>query len=181
MPVTFPAPLPADLDALARRDLVAIAEERGMEVYRRDTAESLCIRLRDLVRDQTTAARYKNVSEVREAHRAKVAHVEPSEAAQVIRDSLWGLANLFGRVQGEADTLVYTVENAIPVLLAYLNGDERVDRQTVLNEVSSLQHEVARVRESRVIAEKYAGFTMDDTADRVNAIRARHVRKPSAK
>jgi hypothetical protein len=171
--------LPSDLDTMPRRDLAAFAEAHGAEVSARDTADTLRTRLRDLQREQRSEARNENVRAVRTAHAEKNPPVKSGQSEQVIRDSLWGLANLFSRVQGEADTIAYTVEGAIPVLLAFLNGDERIDREAALAEVRNLQYGVESVRQARLDAEKYAVFVMGDAARRVEGLRATHERKPA--
>ena len=173
--------LPADLATLARRDLVALAEANGLTVAARDTAESLRERLVDAQRLRRVEARYAAVEAVREARRAKVAPIPASQAEQAIRESLWGLANLFSRTQGEADNLVHAVDAAIPVLAAFLKGDESIDREDAVAEVRSLQYALDYIRQSRVDTEKYAAFTMGDSARRVEALRATHERKPAAK
>lgn len=173
--------LPADLATLARRDLVALAEANGLTVAARDTAESLRERLVDAQRLRRVAARYEAVAAVRAEHRKQVPALKPSQAEQVIRDTLWGLANLFGRQQGEAENLVHAVDGALPVLAAFLNGDESIDREDALAEVRNLQYALDYLRQSREDAEKYATFTMGDSARRVEALRATHERKPAAK
>jgi hypothetical protein len=159
---TRPSPLPAALDTLARRDLVALAEERGVDVSARDTAESLRERLVDAYRAQQMEYRYAVASEVRDAYSAKHAPVAPSAPEQITRDALWGLANLFGRVQGEGDILVHAVEAALPLLLAHLKGDERIDRAAALGEVENLKRALEQVAGHRADAQVYASFTMSD-------------------
>ena len=164
MPV-LPVALPADLSTLARRDLVALAEERGVEFAARDTAESLRERLVEAHRAQVAEHRYAVAGEVREAFRAKHPPVAPSAPEQIVRDSLWGLANLFSRVQGEGDILVHAVEAALPLLLAHLKGDERIDRAAALGEVENLKRALEQVASHRAGAEVYAAFTMREVAN----------------
>jgi len=161
MPV-LPVALPADLSTLARRDLVALAEERGVEFAARDTAESLRERLMDAYRAQQMEYRYAVAGEVRDAYSAKHPPVAPSACEQITRDALWGLANLFSRVQGEGDILVHAVEAALPLLLAHLKGDERIDRAIALGEVENLKRALEQVAGHRADAQVYAAFTMSD-------------------
>jgi hypothetical protein len=170
MPV-LPVALPADLSTLARRDLVALAEERGVEFAARDTAESLRERLVDAHRGQVAEYRYAVEGEVRDAYRAKHAPVAPSAPEQITRDALWGLANMFSRMQGEGDILVHAVEAALPLLLAHLKGDERIDRAAALGEVENLKRALEQVAEHRAGAVVYAAFTMRDVQRGVETAR----------
>ena len=172
MTASAPTPLPADIDTLAKRDLVALCEERGFTVPARATADDLRETLRSRHRIKVECYRMEQVAAVRAEWSAKPAHtpVHENEAAQVVRDSLWGLANLFGRVQGEADSVV---EGALPILTAFLDGDERVTAQDVRNEVHTLTHTISALRRSREGSADYAAFTMGDAARRVNTLRER--------
>ena len=175
MTASAPTPLPADIDTLAKRDLVALCEERGFTVPARATADDLRETLRSRHRIAVECFRMEQVAAVRGEWSAKPAHapVHENEAAQVVRDSLWGLANLFGLVQGEADSLVHVVEGALPILAAFLDGDERVTAQDARNEVQTLTHTLASLRRSREGSADYAAFTMRDAARRVTTLRER--------
>jgi hypothetical protein len=173
MTASAPTPLPADIDTLAKRDLVALCEERGFTVPARATADDLRETLRS--RHRMAEAEYR-----REAHEAITAkwqvhhpRVEASAAAQVSRDALWGLANLFSRVQGYEDTLLYAVEDALPLMMAYLRDDERVSKADLRLQVDTLVREVENVRKHREGSADYAAFTMGDAARRVTTLRER--------
>ena len=174
MPLAAPVPLPADLDTLARRDLVALCEQRGLSTpATRATADDIRETLRSNHRIAVECYRREQVRAVREDWFAHPAHaaIRENEAAQVVRDSLWGLANLFGRMQGEADSLVHVVEAALPVLSAFLDGDARVTTQDARNEVQTLVYALGALHRSREDAANYAAFTMGDAARRVNTLR----------
>lgn len=173
MTASAPTPLPADLDTLAKRSLVALCEERGFTAPTRATADDL----RETLRDHHRMAEAEYRREAHEAMRAewqvRRPRVEASAAAQVTRDALWGLANLFSRVQGCEDTLLYAVEDALPLMMAYLRGDERVSKADLRLQVESLAREVESLRTHRVGAEEYAAFTMDRTAQGLTTLRER--------
>ena len=174
MPLAAPVPLPADLDTMPRRDLVALCEQRGFSTpAARATADDLRETLRSNHRIAVECYRREQMLAVREEWFAHPAHavVREGAAAQVMRDSLWGLANLYGRVQSETDSLVHTVEAALPVLSAFLDGDARVTPQDARNEVQTLVYALNTLRRNREEAADYAGFTMGDAARRVTALR----------
>ena len=175
MPLAAPSPLPADLDTLAKRDLVALCEERGVSVPNRATADDLRETLRSRHRIAVESFRWEQVTEVRAEWAAKPTHapLPENDAAGVVRDSLWGLANLFGRVQGEADSLVHVLEAELPVLNAFVKGDERITQQDARNAVYTLTHALATLRRSREDAADYAAFSMGDATRRVNTLRDR--------
>ena len=157
-----PVTLPADLSTLTRRDLAALAEERGVEITQRDTADTIRERLVDAHRAQVIEHRYAVAGEVRDAYSAKHPPVAPSAPEQIVRDSLWGLAYMFSRMQGEGDILIHAVEAALPLLLAHLKGDEHIDRATALGEVENLKRALEQVAGHRADAQVYAAFTMSD-------------------
>jgi hypothetical protein len=163
MPVP-PVALPV-LTNLTRRDLVALAEERGLPVAARDTADTLKVRLVDNQRARLGEYRDAVATEVRESFRAKHPPVAPSASEQIVRDSLWGLANLFNRVQGNGDILVQAVEASLPLILAHLKGDERISRGDALMEAVNLKQALEQVAGHRADAEVYAAFTMREVAN----------------
>jgi len=158
----LPTPLPIDLATRTRRDLAALAEKRGIEITKLDTADTIRERLVDAHRAQVIEHRYAVAGEVRDAYSAKHPPVAPSACEQITRDALWGLANMFSRVQGEGDILVHAVEAALPLLLAHLKGDERIDRAIALGEVENLKRALEQVAGHRADAQVYAAFTMSD-------------------
>jgi hypothetical protein len=176
-----PAPLPADLDVLPRRDLVALCEERGVYHTTRTTADDLRSSLRDHARMREAAYRLEAHEAMREAWQGKHPRVQPSAAAQVTRDALWGLANLFSRVQGSEDTLLCAVEDALPLMMAYLRDDERVSKADLRSQVETLAREVERIRQHRVEAEDYATFTMDGVARSLTAANERKAARKAAR
>jgi len=173
MTASAPTPLPADLDTLAKRDLVALCEERGFTVPARATADGLRETLRDHHRMAEAEYRREAHEALRDEWRVRRPRVEASVAAQVTREALWGLANLFSRVQGAEDTLLYAVEDALPLMMAYLRDDERVTKADLRLQVESLAREVESLRKNRVGAEEYAAFTMDSTHRGVTTLRGR--------
>lgn len=175
LPAPAPVPLPSDLDTLAKRDLVALCEERSVSVPNRATADDIRETLRSHHRIAVECFRMEQIAEVRAEWAAKPAHapLPENDAAQVVRDSLWGLANLFGRDQHESDSLVHAIEQSLPVLNAFLKGDERVTQQDARNAVYDLTHTLASLRRSREDAADYAAFSMGDATRRVNTLRDR--------
>jgi len=159
-------PLPADLDTIAKRDLVALCEERRLTHSTRATAEDLRVALREQHRIATCVHRDEQVRAVRAewfASRDPLGGGSHNEAAAVMRGSLWGLANLFSQMQGESDELVASLEYSVPLLAGFFAGDERVDANEARLAVGNLVRAMERVRHRREEAADYASFTMGDT------------------
>ena len=84
-------------------------------------------------------------------------------------------------MQGSEDTLLYAVEDALPLMLAYLRDDERVSKADLRSQVEHLAREVERVRQHRIDAEEYATFTMDSTHRGPTAAEARTEARKAAR
>lgn len=176
-----PAPLPADLDTLSKRALVALCDKLGVHHTARATADDLRTALRDADRITSHAYHYMEVQTLREEYEAKRPLVPASEAAQTVRESLWGLANLFSRVHESEDTLLYSVQAALPVLAAYCRDDARVSKADLKLEVETLMREVERIRQNRIEAEEYATFTLGDAHRRLTSAAGRAEARKAAR
>ena len=143
MSVPTVTPLPANLDTLPRRDLVALAQERGVVFASRDTADTLRERLRRDEQRRETAARYAPIVAANEAsrERRRAAH-EAADAALVDtrlpRRAMADAVGVFARLNSP-----------------FANGaDEREVR---------LRHALSQlVNVARAAADPASGVTLDD-------------------
>jgi hypothetical protein len=123
-------PLPANLDALQRADLVALCDESGLLVKRTETAAALRERLRrrhaDAARHQRDLAR--NAAEAE--YRKRVPAPERNPALDVMRAGLWGLANLASALEQDGQ-VAQTLYHALPALAGYVRGTGGFTREEV--------------------------------------------------
>ncbi len=158
-----PAPLPADLDTLPRRDLVALAEQRGVQLARRADADDI----RETLRRAHRSAEYLHkAGQVRTVQVEWSAHRPPvtsSAATQVLHRSLSGLTSLFSHVGSEGDQLLATMQFAVPLLHGFVNGDARVGHDDAVHAVGMLVQAMDRARQNREEAASRAVELMGDT------------------
>jgi len=168
--VTPPVPLPADLDTMSRRDLLALAQERGVRASPRAVLDDLRWNIRQAWQMENIRYRHAQAEAVRAEWQVAHPPVPDSEAAQVLKDALWGLANLAGAVHGPHADLLRTVEYEAPVLEAFFRGDARVTRDDAATSAGRLTRAIERVRTKRQEADEYASFTMGSAARRLAAM-----------
>jgi hypothetical protein len=170
--LTPPAPLPADLDTMSRRDLVALAEERGVRVTARAVLDDIRWNIRQEWQRDTVRYRHAQNEAVRAEWQVAHPPVPESEGAQVLKDALWGLANLSGTLHSPHEELLRVLEHEAPVLEAFFRGDARVTKHDAATSAGRLTRAIERVRIKRQEADEYASFTMGSAARRLAAMNA---------
>ena len=158
-----PAPLPADLDILPRRDLVALAEQRGVQLARRADADDIRWTLRRAHRSAEYLHKQGQVRMVQVEWSAHRPPVTSSAATQVLHRSLSGLTSLFSHVGSEGDQLLATMQFAVPLLHGFVNGDARVGHDDAVHAVGMLVQAMDRARQNREEAASRAVELMGDT------------------
>lgn len=142
-PVLVLPPLPANLDALQRADLVVLCDEEGLLTKRSETAADLRERLRDRHRDaahrERAHARYQREA----AYRRRIPVPQVNPALDALKAGLWGVANLASVLDRNNDvaTVLYA---ALPTLAAYVNGKGDVTPEEASSTITDLEEALRR-------------------------------------
>lgn len=142
-PVLVLPPLPENLDALPRRDLVALCDRLGLLVRTSETAadlrEHLVEHYADVARREAARARYLR----EQAYRKRIPAPQANPALDALKAGLWGVANLANRLDRETDVAT-SLYGVLPTLAAYVNGKGDVTPEEARSAITELEEALRR-------------------------------------
>jgi hypothetical protein len=161
-PVLVLPPLPANLDALQRADLVVLCDGVGLLTKRSETAAALRERLRDRYLDAARREREHARYQREAAYRKRVPAPRPDPALEAVRAGLWGLANLVSTLD-RANDIASTIYAVLPALAGYVN-DKGVTREEAQGALTTMETALRLHAHHMEVQSGQVGFSLGDVS-----------------